>query len=117
MGIFSRHKKNDDYNEASKGLNNSNLKASDRIIMNQLNDNDEEAASYVKLIKNGTPVILNFEKLDPPASNKLLAFLAGACFALDGKTVRINNETYLFAKKSEFLDGSLAQFINNLPRG
>lgn len=117
MGIFSKFKKNDDYDDTSKKLNSSNLKASDRIVMNQIGDNDEEAASYVNLIKSGTPVILNFEKLEPPSSNKMLAFIAGACYALDGKTVRINNQTYLFAKKSEFLDGSLAQFINNLPRG
>lgn len=115
MGLFSKKKKSDEYSEASKSLNSSSSYASDKIIIEQMEDNDEDAAKYVNLIKSGIPIILNFEKLDEKASNKMLAFMAGATYALDGKTVRINNTTYLFARRSEFIDGSLMRFINDIP--
>lgn len=115
MGFFSKKKKEDNYQEASRALNSSPTSPADKIVIEQMEDDDEKAASYVNLIKSGIPVILNFEKLDEKASNKMLAFMAGAAFALDGKSVRINNTTYLFARKSEFIDGSLMKFINDIP--
>lgn len=48
-------------------------------------------------------MILNFEDLDALAANKLLAFFAGACYALEGRNVKINEKTYLFARKVDFL--------------
>lgn len=113
MGLFS--KKNNEYDEASKELNNKTTSRSvDRMVMEQLSDNDERAAELVDLLKNGSPLVLNFEKLTNLAINKLLAFFSGACYALDGNTVKINEFTYLFARKVDFLDGSLANFIDKI---
>lgn len=114
MGLFS--KKKNEYEEASNNLDN-NLSASDRLIMEALGDDDDRAAKLVDELKSGNPLILNFAELEPLASNKLLAFFAGACYALDGRSVRINEKTYLFARKVDFFDGSLQAFIDNLPRG
>ena len=50
------------------------------------------------------------------AANKLLAFFAGACFAIEGRNVRINEKTYLFARSVDFYDGSLQHFLDTLPR-
>ena len=111
MGLFGRKK--NDYEEASRNLSNESL-ARDRIIMDQIDDNDEKAAEYVRKLKGGAPLVLNFDNLEPMAGNKLLAFFAGATYALDGKSVRINEKTYLFALKSSFMDGSLQQFLDEL---
>ncbi|MDE7106180.1 MAG: cell division protein SepF [Anaeroplasmataceae bacterium] len=111
MGLFG--KKKNDYEEASRNLSNDDL-ASDRIIMEQISDDDAKAAELVKRLKQGDPLVLNFENLEPMAANKLLAFFAGATFALDGKSVMINEKTYLFALKSSFMDGSLQEFLNQL---
>ncbi len=111
MGLFG--KKRNEYEEASKNLGNEKL-AKDRIIMEQLDDNDLRAAELVKYLKNGDPLVLNFENLEPMAANKLLAFFAGACYALDGKSIMINEKTYLFALKSSFMDGSLQEFLNEI---
>ena len=46
----------------------------------------------------------------------MLAFFAGACYALDGRSVKINEKTYLFAKRTEFFDGSIQKFLDNLPK-
>ncbi|MDE5546974.1 MAG: cell division protein SepF [Anaeroplasmataceae bacterium] len=111
MGLFG--KKRNEYEEASKNLSNEEL-ASDRIIMEQISDDDAKAAELVKRLKKGDPLVLNFDNLEPMAANKLLAFFAGATFALDGKSVMINEKTYLFALKSSFMDGSLQDFLNQL---
>lgn len=114
MGLFS--KKKDDYEEASKGLNQTNL-ASDRIIMEQMVDDDMEAKRLVDSLKDGNPLIINFEGLDPFVENKMLAFMTGATVALDGKVKKINDTTYLFARRVDFIDGSLMRFLDEIPRG
>lgn len=114
MGLFSKRKPNE-YEVASKGLNDSSL-ASDRLIINQMTDDDELAAKYVDNLKNGCPLILNFEGLDEFAANKMLAFFAGAAYALEGKSVKINDTTYMFARRVDFMDGSLQRFIQTLPK-
>lgn len=114
MGLFG--KKKNEYEEASKNLNQTEL-ASDRVITEELTDDDQRAAALVTSLKNGCPLILNFDNLEPMAANKLLAFFAGACFALDGRSVKINEKIYLFARKADFFDGSLKELIDSIPRG
>ena len=113
MALFG--KKKNEYNEASKNLNQQTL-AVDKIIMEQLDDNDNKAASLVDSLKNGSPLVINFENLDPTAANKMLAFFAGACYALDGRSVKINEKTYLFARRVDFFDGSIQKFIDSVPK-
>ena len=66
----------------------------DKLIMEQLEDNDNKAASLVDSLKDGCPLIINFENLEPTAANKMLAFFAGASYALEGRSVKINEKTY-----------------------
>ena len=113
MGLFSKNK--NEYKEASKKLNQNKL-AVDRLVMEELTDNDQRAAELVDMLKEGNPLILNFEKLSEDEDNKMLAFFAGAAYALDGKSIKINETTYLFARKVEFMDGSLQTFINSIPK-
>lgn len=113
MALFG--KKKNEYDEASRGLNQKDY-ASERIIMEKIDDDDQRAAELVDLLKDGHPLILNFENLEPLAANKLLAFFAGACYALEGRNVIINEKTYLFARKVDFFDGSLQRFLDNIPK-
>ena len=71
-----------------------NQQVIDKLIMEQLTDNDNKAAELVDSLKEGSPLIINFEELEPIAANKMLAFFAGACYALDGRSVKINEKTY-----------------------
>lgn len=88
--------------------------ADERIISQFVNDSDYEAAELVDKMKNGHPLLLNFKKLDLTACNKLLAFFVGATYALEGKTIKINERTYLFALQSEFEDGTLNNYIEDV---
>lgn len=114
MGLFTK-KKNNAYDDASSDLNRASYSV-DKLIMEQIKDDDEQAAKLVDKLKEGHPLIINFEGLDDYPTNKMLAFFTGATYALDGKTVKINDFTFLFAKRVDFLDGTLQKFINNLPR-
>ena len=93
-----------------------NQQVIDKLIMEQLTDNDNKAAELVDSLKEGSPLIINFEELEPIAANKMLAFFAGACYALDGRSVKINEKTYLFARRVDFFDGSIQKFLDNLPK-
>lgn len=104
MGLFGRRK------EAERLTG----KASERIVMEQIPDDDELAASLVDKLSDGQPLVINFEKLEFIKANKMLAFFAGACYALGGRTVKINEATYLFAKEESFDDGSLQEFLNGI---
>ncbi len=110
--MFGRKSKNN-YNETEDKLNEQKDAAS-RIIMQQLDDDDNAARALVDELSKGNPLILNFENLDVYGANKMLAFFVGACYALDGKTFPINEKTYLFARRVDLLDGSIKNFIDNL---
>ncbi len=88
--------------------------AKKRIIMEQLEDNDQRAATLIDKEKDGSPLVLNFGKLDLMACNKLLAFFTGATYAINGKSIKINETTYLFARSIDFEDGSLNDFLNKV---
>ena len=90
--------------------------AKDKIILSEMKDDEEFARDLVLKLKDGNPLCLNFENLDEDNGNKYLAFFIGASVALEGKTVRINEFTYLFARKIDFLDGSLKEWIDSIPK-
>ncbi len=90
--------------------------AKDKIILSKMKDDEEYARDLVLKLKDGNPLCLNFENLDEDNGNKYLAFFIGASVALEGKTVKINEFTYLFARKIDFLDGSLKEWMDSIPK-
>ena len=92
------------------------LKASERIVFAQFtSDDDNYALELINQIKDGAPIIINFEKVDEYTTNKYMAFFTGATMMIEGKVMRINENTILYTKKENFLDGSLREFIENIP--
>jgi FtsZ-interacting cell division protein YlmF len=92
-------------------------KASERIVFAQFtSDDDNYALDLIMQIKEGAPVIVNFEKVDEYTTNKYMAFFTGATMMVDGKVMRINENTILFTLKENFMDGTLRDFIENIPR-
>ena len=92
-------------------------KASERIVFAQFtSDDDNYALELINQIKDGAPIIINFEKVDEYTTNKYMAFFTGATMMVDGKVMRINENTILFTLKENFMDGTLRDFIENIPR-
>ena len=90
--------------------------ARQRISFVEMQDDDVFARDLVLKLKAGSPLVINFENINEISTNKYLAFLSGAAVAFDGKIVFIKNNIYLFAKKEDFIDGSLKEFLNEVSK-
>ncbi len=58
------------------------------------------------------PLILNFEGYDAIESNRIIVFLSGVIYALDGNVEVIRDRIMAFATKKDLKDKSLRKFIN-----
>lgn len=62
-------------------------------------------------LMQGVPLIANFEEYDDIESNKVITFLSGVTYAIDGEIEMIQPKIFLFATKEDFKDGSLRKFV------
>ena len=114
MGLFKKKQQPNEYQRVQNEINQEPVtKASERILYDEVTSDDQKTLEYVDKITKHHPVVLYFEHVDVPTANKVLAFLAGAVYALHGKTIKIDEKIYLFALSEEFLDGSLDEWIKH----
>jgi len=59
----------------------------------------------------GTPLIVNFEEYNEVEANKVITFLSGVTYAIDGEIEQIQEKIFLFASKQDYKDGSLRKFV------
>jgi len=112
MALFGKKQQVNEYEQAQKQMNQEPLeKAKDRIYFDEITGDDNKTLFYVEKMRDNHPLVLNFERVDVPTANKVLAFLAGATYVLKGKTVKIDEKIYLFALGEDFLDGTLDSWI------
>lgn len=74
----------------------------------------EEDIDVLKLADKllfGTPLIVNFEEFNEIESNKVLTFISGVTYAIDGEIEQIQEKIFLFASKPDYRDGSLRKFV------
>lgn len=60
----------------------------------------EEAQALADHLKNRRQVILNFENTRPEVSQKIIDFISGAVYALDGHSQPLGQNIFLFAPSS-----------------
>ena len=112
MALFKKKKKENEYQKAQTEMNQEPVsKASERIYFDEITGDDQKTLFLIDKLTNHQPLVLNFERVDVPTANKVLAFIAGAVYALHGKTVKLDEKIYLFALSEEFLDGTLDDWI------
>lgn len=112
MALFKKKLSQDEYQRAQNLINQEPVtKASERIIFDEITGDDQKTLYLVNQLTKHHPIVLNFERVDVPTANKVLAFIAGAVYVLCGKTIKIDEKIYLFALPEEFLDGSLDEWI------
>ena len=112
MALFKKKTVADEYLRAQNLINQEPVtKSCERIVFGEVTSDDQKTLYYVNQLTKHNPVVLYFEKVDVPTANKVLAFIAGAVYALNGKTIKIDEKIYLFALPEEFLDGSLDLWI------
>ena len=74
----------------------------------------EKDLDIMKLADNlliGVPLIINFEEYNDVEANKVITFLSGVTYAIDGEIELIQEKIFLFATKQDYKDGSLRKFV------
>jgi len=60
----------------------------------------EEVQTLADHLKNRKQIILNFESTRPEISQKIIDFISGAVYALDGQSQQLGQNIFLFAPSS-----------------
>lgn len=76
---------------------------------------NEDLFKICDTILGGRPVLANFDRLTAAQDcNYMLSFISGVVYATEGEVVQVGTKLYLFARKEEFEDGSLKQYIEDI---
>lgn len=75
---------------------------------------DDEMFKLCDTILGGKPVLANFDKLGSADCNYMLSFISGVVYACKGETMQLGNKLFLFARKEEYEDGSLRQYVEDI---
>ncbi|MCK5388562.1 MAG: cell division protein SepF [Candidatus Izimaplasma sp.] len=87
-----------------------NKKAIDRVGFITMEKQVDVMKLANKLLK-GIPLIINFEDYNEIEANKVITFLSGVIYALDGEIEIIQPQIFLFATKTDYKDGTLRKFV------
>ncbi|MCR6544537.1 cell division protein SepF [Dehalobacterium formicoaceticum] len=68
----------------------------------------DEVESIGQNIKERRPVIVNFDDVDKETAQRMIDFLSGAVFALDGSVQKVSMGTFLFATTNLDVVGQIA---------
>ena len=93
------------------------LTSFDRMVYFIFQENETSRDEMFKLcdtILSGKPVLANFDKIDKAECNFMLAFISGVVYATEGETIQVGNKLFLFARKEEYEDGSLMQYVEDI---
>lgn len=72
-----------------------------------------DAKEAAKQLISGQAVILNFERIDDSQTNRIVDFLSGTLFAIDGSIEEVGTQIFLCTPNSFEINGSLYTNIQN----
>ncbi|GEN95583.1 cell division protein SepF [Pediococcus ethanolidurans] len=72
-----------------------------------------DAKEAAKQLIAGQAVILNFERIDNEQTKRIVDFLSGTLFAIDGSIEEVGTQIFLCTPKSFEINGSLYSNIQN----
>ena len=121
--INQKEIKNEKHNYSNNINNNSkivSLKKNKRKKERELNlifyhpESYNEVKKIVDDLKSGNPVILNLEQIDNKQARRLIDFISGAIYGLNGNVKKIASNVFLFTPKNIKIDGEkLNKVIKN----
>ena len=91
-------------------MSKKNKKAIDRVKFIYMEKN-VDGFKLADFLMQGIPLVVNFEDYDDIESNKVITFLSGVTYAVDGEIEMIQPKIFLFATKIDYKDGSLRKFV------
>lgn len=96
--------KNEQISKSSDKVVSINRKKEYKVLFYRPNK-FEEAKSVVKNLKDHNVVIVNLENSKKELSQKILDFVSGAVYGLNGNTHKIGKNVFIFAPKNIEIDG------------
>lgn len=91
------------------------VETSTKIGFEELFDSDDTYLTKLATeIINGKPLIINLENLDIDNANKVIAFLSGVVYAIDGEIFNIRERIFLFGNSEVYTDGSVHKFLDDI---
>lgn len=69
----------------------------------------EDMQIIARHIKERKVVVVNFEDLDKAVAQRMVDFLSGAVFALDGSPKKVSGGTFIFSSSSVSLSGHIVE--------
>lgn len=106
MGLFKKKKTVDFKGQPSL------RESKDKIEFFKITERNEEILLRMcDLLKEGRPVLANFDTLVAVDCNFMLAFLSGCVYALDGEVIQMQERLFLFAGGNELIDGSVREWV------
>lgn len=73
----------------------------------------EDARDIANHLKNKKPVVINLESVDRSVSQKIVDFLSGAVYALDGNIQKVSNGIFLIAPYNVGIMGDFKDELRN----
>lgn len=59
--------------------------------------NYEDTQNIIDNLKSHKPVIVNMEQIDVETAQRILDFMSGACYAVDGRVCRVSTRIFIVA--------------------
>ena len=72
-----------------------------------------EAQTVTNFLKEGKTIVLNMEGMDLSLAQRIIDFIGGACYALDGSLQAISNNIFIAAPQDIEVTGDLRDEILN----
>lgn len=69
----------------------------------------EDAQDICDQIKAKKPVVINLEKVEYPIAQRIMDFLSGTCYSLDGSIQRVANNIFIIAPENVEITGDMKE--------
>lgn len=69
----------------------------------------EDAQEICDQIKIKRPVVVNLEKVEYPIAQRIMDFLSGTCYSLDGSIQRVANNIFIIAPENVDISGDFKE--------
>ena len=66
----------------------------------------EDTQNIVDNLKNRKPVIVNMEQIEVDVAQRILDFMSGACYAVDGRVYKVSSRIFIVAPANVDIIGS-----------
>ncbi|NLO89345.1 MAG: cell division protein SepF [Clostridia bacterium] len=72
----------------------------------------EKVVNYATDLKNRNPVVLNFEGTDGETARRIIDFMSGVTYALEGSVEKINASIFAFLPNNVEIIGDIEDYIH-----